>query len=391
MPRVASVAPVLVAIIVAGTRAHAQVAGQTPMRCGESPSGVSSLLASTAGTLIGVGPAGRFWRTEAGSRIEALAAGRQCVEDDLHDAARDLLQPRLRDVRNGAPADPLASWSDAPRQGVFVRARAYSRVALNGAHALAYDAGVGAWRSFDHVSLSTYVQEVETPFSRARRGASAQKQVTAGCDTGCVFGGAQSGSGSTASASALANWHARELVVAATGSFGSISLAASAGSGISTLEGRRRWVMGEVAAPLAGRMDLVLLGRSASRFGGIDGSHLGAMLRYHIGRVSRSSQPAPTALAPFRAERGRRAHSYRLILQSGRASSVRLRADFTSWEIVALAHERDDAWVIELDADPGMHQVLVSIDGGAWQAPAGLPTAPDGFGEAVGVLQLGMD
>jgi hypothetical protein len=41
---------------------------------------------------------------------------------------------------------------------------------------------------------------------------------------------------------------------------------------------------------------------------------------------------------------------------------------------------------VVLVLNPGVHRLAVRFDGGAWQAPAGLPTAPDGFGGEVGLL-----
>jgi len=68
------------------------------------------------------------------------------------------------------------------------------------------------------------------------------------------------------------------------------------------------------------------------------------------------------------------------------ASSVDITGDFTDWAPVALASEGGGWWQCALPIAPGLHQVQVRIDGGAWQPPPGLPTTQGDFAGTAGVL-----
>ena len=66
-----------------------------------------------------------------------------------------------------------------------------------------------------------------------------------------------------------------------------------------------------------------------------------------------------------------------------------MRADFTDWQPVSLTQAGNGDWWLTLRVPAGLHQVLMRVDGGEWSAPPGLPMAPDGFGERVGMLRVG--
>lgn len=68
------------------------------------------------------------------------------------------------------------------------------------------------------------------------------------------------------------------------------------------------------------------------------------------------------------------------------ARRVEVRGDFTGWEPVLLEAGPGSAWQKSFALPPGMHRVLVRIDGGEWQVPPDLPVERDEFGERVGVL-----
>jgi hypothetical protein len=67
--------------------------------------------------------------------------------------------------------------------------------------------------------------------------------------------------------------------------------------------------------------------------------------------------------------------------------SVELAADFTDWVPVDLAKIGDGWWELVVPAGAGLHYVRVRLDHGAWQAPPGLPRAPD-YPEPTAVLVL---
>jgi hypothetical protein len=75
-----------------------------------------------------------------------------------------------------------------------------------------------------------------------------------------------------------------------------------------------------------------------------------------------------------------------LLVRSEHASRVEIAGDFSDWEPVALSPAREGWWAMSRPLAPGLYHVNVRYDGGAWLAPAGLPTERDEFGGSVGVL-----
>ncbi len=59
--------------------------------------------------------------------------------------------------------------------------------------------------------------------------------------------------------------------------------------------------------------------------------------------------------------------------------------DFTSWLPLKLMRA-GDVWQAPVELRVGTHHINVSIDGGPWRAPRGLPVTNDGFGGENGVL-----
>ena len=76
----------------------------------------------------------------------------------------------------------------------------------------------------------------------------------------------------------------------------------------------------------------------------------------------------------------------RVRLRCRHASRVELAADFTDWAPIAMTATGDDWWEASLTITPGLHQVQVRFDGGAWQVPPGLPRTNREFAGDAGVL-----
>jgi hypothetical protein len=70
------------------------------------------------------------------------------------------------------------------------------------------------------------------------------------------------------------------------------------------------------------------------------------------------------------------------------ANVVELMGDFTDWNPVLLVPGDADQWLLRMRIPPGMHEVNVRIDGGAWTVPAGLTAVDDGLGGRVGIFSL---
>jgi len=70
------------------------------------------------------------------------------------------------------------------------------------------------------------------------------------------------------------------------------------------------------------------------------------------------------------------------------AQTVEINGDFTQWRPKNLIRKPDGTWAVSLPIVPGVHQVNIRIDGGAWVAPPGLLTSTDEFGGIVGILVI---
>jgi hypothetical protein len=68
------------------------------------------------------------------------------------------------------------------------------------------------------------------------------------------------------------------------------------------------------------------------------------------------------------------------------AGRVEVRGDFTGWSPVAMRRAGISWWELALELPPGLHQIEVSVDGGPWVPPAGLPALPGSYGEDVGTF-----
>jgi hypothetical protein len=77
---------------------------------------------------------------------------------------------------------------------------------------------------------------------------------------------------------------------------------------------------------------------------------------------------------------------YVIEIRIANASAVSVMGDFTEWNPGALQHLSGPRWAVAVQLAPGVHHVQVRIDGGAWQAPAGLATVDDGFSGSAGVF-----
>ena len=68
------------------------------------------------------------------------------------------------------------------------------------------------------------------------------------------------------------------------------------------------------------------------------------------------------------------------------ARFVEVMGDFTRWEPLRLERAGGDRWQTTVMLEPGVHQVNLRIDGGAWMPPPGAPTTADGYGGTTGVM-----
>lgn len=75
-------------------------------------------------------------------------------------------------------------------------------------------------------------------------------------------------------------------------------------------------------------------------------------------------------------------------LRAPDAVSVEAASDVTDWMPVELARTADGWWTASVSAPPGLHQLSLRIDHGAWAAPPGLVLVRDEFGGAAGLWNV---
>lgn len=76
------------------------------------------------------------------------------------------------------------------------------------------------------------------------------------------------------------------------------------------------------------------------------------------------------------------------VLASSSARTIEAAGTFTDWEPVRLIPEGSGAWSLAAPVQPGRHRIMVRVDGGAWMAPANLPSVDDEVGGRVGLFTV---
>ncbi|MEP6492450.1 MAG: glycogen-binding domain-containing protein [bacterium] len=68
------------------------------------------------------------------------------------------------------------------------------------------------------------------------------------------------------------------------------------------------------------------------------------------------------------------------------ANRVEISGDFTHWNPVTLERQSGDRWTLVTPITPGLHHVVLRVNGGNWTPPPGLPQAVDVYEGTVGVI-----
>ena len=167
-----------------------------------------------------------------------------------------------------------------------------------------------------------------------------------------------------------------------------------AGVTLSRHFGARRWMQASFDVAVHPRFALyATAGSSAPRWLALDPG------LSHNARLGLRLTSAVNAAAAEPAEVGPRAPEFRLRhlgedwyvieVRARAAGPVEVMGDFSAWEPRALRHVSGSRWALALRLEPGVHQIQVRVDGGAWSPPSGLPAASDGFNGDVGVFVAG--
>jgi len=76
----------------------------------------------------------------------------------------------------------------------------------------------------------------------------------------------------------------------------------------------------------------------------------------------------------------------RITIRVGGVETVDVMGDFSDWSPLTLVRHGRDLWELSIPMSPGMHQINVRVDGGAWMAPPNMPTMHDSFSGEVGLM-----
>ena len=79
---------------------------------------------------------------------------------------------------------------------------------------------------------------------------------------------------------------------------------------------------------------------------------------------------------------------HKIIIHVRGVETVDVMGDFSDWSPLMLQRRGRDLWELSVPLSPGMHQINVRVDRGAWMAPPGMPTMRDSFGGEVGLISV---
>jgi hypothetical protein len=82
---------------------------------------------------------------------------------------------------------------------------------------------------------------------------------------------------------------------------------------------------------------------------------------------------------------------HKIIIHVRGVETVDVMGDFSDWSPLMLQRRGRDLWELSVPMSPGMHQINVRVDRGAWMAPPGMPTMRDAFGGEVGLISISPD
>lgn len=81
----------------------------------------------------------------------------------------------------------------------------------------------------------------------------------------------------------------------------------------------------------------------------------------------------------------------KIIIRVGGVETVDVMGDFSDWLPLTLVRRGRDLWELSIPMSPGMHQINIRVDRGAWTAPPNLPTTKDGYNGEVGLMVVGAE
>ena len=97
-------------------------------------------------------------------------------------------------------------------------------------------------------------------------------------------------------------------------------------------------------------------------------------------RTAGSRSTARVEVVPLEAGR------YMVRVNAPLARRVEVMGDFTEWSATTLTRSANGSWTMVARITPGLRQMTVRIDGGAWSVPVGASAEVDEYGAPVGVI-----
>lgn len=152
-----------------------------------------------------------------------------------------------------------------------------------------------------------------------------------------------------------------------------------------------RWAGLGVEVPVWERTALVLEG---GRRGAVPELALGPTPYATVSMRWRPVREAPRRAAGSSSRTARRtfvaaAHGQELVIEGANAVTLDVMGTMTDWQPVRLIRAGPGRWRFPRVIGPGLHQLLVRIDGAEWQVPPGLHSTRGALGERVGILLVG--
>jgi hypothetical protein len=166
------------------------------------------------------------------------------------------------------------------------------------------------------------------------------------------------------------------------------SASLSSRTGLAHVTGRSLWGSANVVAPVARGIALVIgAGRAPDDYvrGVPSTSYFSIALRAQTSSAILSRPPPRGSGPPLTIERSGDAHVISIVSPAG--ATVELMGDFTGWKAVTLTRA-GDAWVTTQLLTPGLHRLMVRVDGGPWMVPRNLAPGTDELGGRVGLITI---
>jgi hypothetical protein len=169
---------------------------------------------------------------------------------------------------------------------------------------------------------------------------------------------------------------------------GELSANLSSRTGLAYVTGRSLWGSVNLVAPLARGVALMIgTGRAPDDYvrGVPSTSYFSVALRGQTSSAILSRPPPRGSGPPLTIDRAGDAHEIRVVALG--AAKVEVMGDFTGWKPIVLT-QKADAWSTTQSLTPGLHRLMVRVNGGPWVVPRNLASGTDELVGRVGLITI---